>query len=94
MSWWRNGLDLVGKGANDGGSVDVDFGDDTLYGYYTPSDRAHIGNGKLSTLISDCAVERDPSGRKGRTLSYSSASTKKLSARETPMPLSDYTRPC
>jgi hypothetical protein len=35
VSWRRNGLGLVGKGASDGGSVDVDFGDDTLYGYYT-----------------------------------------------------------
>jgi hypothetical protein len=35
VSWRRNGLELVGKGASDGGSVDVDFGDDTLYGYYT-----------------------------------------------------------
>ena len=30
MSWWRNGLDLVGKGASDGGSVDVDFEDDAF----------------------------------------------------------------
>ena len=35
MSWRRNGLDLVGKGASDGGSVDVDFGDDALYASYT-----------------------------------------------------------
>jgi hypothetical protein len=31
----RNGLVLMGKWIIDGGSVDVDFGDDTLYGYYT-----------------------------------------------------------
>ena len=35
VAWRRNGLEFVGKGASDGGSVDVDFGDDTLYGSYT-----------------------------------------------------------
>ena len=35
VSWRRNGRDLVGKGASDGGSVDVDFGDDALYASYT-----------------------------------------------------------
>jgi hypothetical protein len=29
-------LGLAGKGASDGGSVDVDFGDDALYASYTP----------------------------------------------------------
>jgi hypothetical protein len=35
VSWRRNGLKLVGKGDSDGDSMDVDFGVDVLYAYYT-----------------------------------------------------------
>jgi hypothetical protein len=34
-SWRRNGLELVGKGVSDGGSVYVDFRDCALYPSYT-----------------------------------------------------------
>jgi hypothetical protein len=33
-SWRRNGLELVGKGASDGGSVGIDFRDCALYPDY------------------------------------------------------------
>jgi hypothetical protein len=38
-----NGLDLVGRGLIDGGSVDVDFLDDVLCSPYTPNRDAAFG---------------------------------------------------
>jgi hypothetical protein len=35
VSWWRNGLEFVGKDASDGSSVDIDFVDDVVYCNYT-----------------------------------------------------------
>ena len=51
MSGWRNGLDLVGKGASDGGSVDVDFGDDALYASYTLRIVYQVDGQKIKVLI-------------------------------------------
>jgi hypothetical protein len=55
----RNGLVLVGKGASDGGSVDVDFGDDALYASYTRRNSSvyagmdHINGGSIATEFRD-----------------------------------------
>ena len=55
MSWWRNGLESVGKGASDGGSVGVDFSDCAFYPTYTrTSGEAIILNSNLIKTLVSC----------------------------------------
>jgi hypothetical protein len=64
---------LVGKGASDGGSVDVDFGDDTLYGYYTLQAEdsttgiargyIEVGQAKLAPILTSTLLRRSHAQR-------------------------------
>jgi cation diffusion facilitator family transporter len=48
-----SGLTLPGKGASDGGSVDVDFGDDAVYAPYTPARRERLSMSRKERICNE-----------------------------------------